>query len=60
MDDGDRPEPPRGGRPNTLWAIAIALLVVSLLVTIFTPFKIFILFLPIGFAPLFVHWRGRR
>ena len=52
-------EPESGGRgPSTLWTIAVALIAISLLVSVLTPFKLFILFLPIGLVPLF--WSRRR
>lgn len=53
--DPDRP-PQRG--PSLLWGIALAGLVVSLIVKVFTPFKLFLLFLPLGFAPIW--FRNRR
>ncbi len=54
--DGDQPERPRG--PSLLWSIAIVLIVVSIVVSVLTPFKLFILFLPLGLAPIFFgRWR---
>lgn len=36
-----------------LWLIAIVFFLVGVLVSIFTPFKIFLLFLPLVFVPSF-------
>jgi hypothetical protein len=55
--DDDDPSP-RDRGPSTLWTIALALIVISVLVSALTPFKLFILLLPIGIAPLF--WRRRN
>lgn len=40
-----------------LWLIAIVFFLVGVLVSIFTPFKIFLLFLPLVFAPGFFRRR---
>ncbi len=43
--------------PKHLWLIAIVFFVIGLLVSIFTPFKVFLLFLPLVFAPAFFRRR---
>lgn len=47
------PEPPRRPRDirKVLWAIALAFLAVSILITLFTPVTFFVLFLPFIFTP---------
>lgn len=56
--NGDGPEPDRPRGPSLLWLIAIVLIAVSIAVSVLTPFKLFILFLPLGLAPIFFgRWR---
>ena len=57
-DDGPDPTPPRRG-PSTLWSIAIGLIVLSVVVSVFTPFTLVILFLPLGLAPIWLGWFKR-
>ena len=59
MDDEDSypRERPSGGGLSWAWSIAVALLIVSVVVSLFTPYKLFILFLPLGLAPIFFRRR---
>jgi hypothetical protein len=61
MNDTDRFEPgqPRGPRWNRAYVLAAALLIGSLLISILTPLKLFILFVPLILAGPLLR-RGRR
>jgi hypothetical protein len=60
MENGTpAPEQPPSRGPSLLWSIALGLIVISVVVSLLTPYKLFILFLPIGLAPLFFS-RAKR
>lgn len=59
MDDQRPDSRPPERRPSTLLSIAVTLIIVGLVVSILTPFKLFILFLPIGLAPIIFSVRKK-
>jgi len=59
MDDQRPDSRPPERRPSTLLSIAVTLIIGGLVVSILTPFKLFILFLPIGLAPIIFSVRKK-